>query len=347
PNYYNEYLTGELDFKSVKRALEKYPDVVGLIMVSPTYDGIVSDIAQIAKLMKHKILIVDEAHGAHFNINSVFPTSSINLGADIVIHSMHKTLPTLTQCALLHICSSKINYTDLIQNLRLTQTSSPSYLFMANMDYIRNYIQQNKHQIQNSYILPLKQLRFKLKSLKNLYILDENISKHDISKIILFTNNTNLTGYSLGNLLETKYKIGIEMATQNYILLITTISDNKKSLDILEKILFKIDNNCNGKQPLPVNLKYNRKLCLPKNSPRQIYYSTQHWHDIDLSENHICAKNIMLYPPGIPILCLGEMINKKMIEFIKINISYLKGIKVENKKIKILVVYKKEMRENL
>ncbi|OON97353.1 MAG: hypothetical protein ATN32_05600 [Candidatus Epulonipiscium fishelsonii] len=140
PNYYNEYLTGELDFKSVKRALEKYPDVVGLIMVSPTYDGIVSDIAQIAKLMKHKILIVDEAHGAHFNINSVFPTSSINLGADIVIHSMHKTLPTLTQCALLHICSSKINYTDLIQNLRLTQTSSPSYLFMANMDYIRNYI---------------------------------------------------------------------------------------------------------------------------------------------------------------------------------------------------------------
>ncbi|ONI38313.1 hypothetical protein AN639_07915 [Candidatus Epulonipiscium fishelsonii] len=340
PNYYNEYLIGEIDTRSVATALEKHPDVVGLIMVSPTYEGIVSDITQISKLMENKIFIVDEAHGAHFNIHPIFPTSSIALGADIVIHSMHKTLPVLTQGALLHICSNKINSSNLIKNLRLIQTSSPSYLLMANMDYIRNYIQQNKTQIENSYILPLKQLMFKLKSLKNLSILDENISKHDISKIIIFTNTTNLTGYELGKILEIKYKIGIEMATQSYILLISTISDTKESLDILEKILFEIDIHCESTLYSPVTFKYKSELYLPASSPRQIYYSDKYWQDIDLAEDNICAQNIMLYPPGIPLVCLGEIIDKQIIEFIKAHREYLKGIKFENEKIKILVVYK-------
>ena len=126
--------------------------------MSPTYEGIVSDITGIAEVVHEydKILIVDEAHGAHFVLENGFPRSAVNQGADLVINSMHKTLPALTQSALLHICSNRVSYEDVITNLRMIQTSSPSYAMMGVMDYVRDYIIKNKDIINESYIKKLK-----------------------------------------------------------------------------------------------------------------------------------------------------------------------------------------------
>ncbi|MBS5800788.1 MAG: aminotransferase class I/II-fold pyridoxal phosphate-dependent enzyme, partial [Clostridiales bacterium] len=129
PEYNEDFgLMGVIAKETISQALDLYPEVKGAIIVSPTYEGIVSDVKGIAEVLheQDKVLIVDEAHGAHFVVNEAFPESSVLQGADLVIQSMHKTLPTLTQSALLHRGTNKINEDELIKNLRLVQTSSPS-----------------------------------------------------------------------------------------------------------------------------------------------------------------------------------------------------------------------------
>lgn len=120
----------------MERYLEENPDVQAFLLTSPTYDGIVSDIKAIAEVVhRHEIpLIVDEAHGAHFHFSDYFPVSAADLGADIVIQSFHKTLPSMTQTAVIHICSDMADVEKIRRFMGIYQTSSPSYILMASMD---------------------------------------------------------------------------------------------------------------------------------------------------------------------------------------------------------------------
>ena len=135
-----------IDIKNIENAIKKYPNIKAFILTSPTYEGFVSDIESIAKLLhKHNIiLIVDEAHGAHFNFSNNFPKSAIKCGADIVIQSFHKTLPSFTQCGVLHLNSSLVNKNMLEKCLSMVQTTSPSYMFMMSIEYATNFCKNNK-----------------------------------------------------------------------------------------------------------------------------------------------------------------------------------------------------------
>lgn len=95
----------------MERCLAENPEIKAVLITSPTYDGVVSDVKAIAEIAhKYEIaLIVDEAHGAHFQFSNYFPTSAVELGADLVIQSFHKTLPAMTQTAILHNCSGRVD----------------------------------------------------------------------------------------------------------------------------------------------------------------------------------------------------------------------------------------------
>lgn len=174
-----------IDIKNVENAIKKSPNVKAFILTSPTYEGFVSDIENIAKLL-HKnniVLIVDEAHGAHFNFSSNFPKTAIQCGADIVIQSFHKTLPSFTQCGVLHLNSNIINKNKLEKCLSIIQTTSPSYMFMMSIEYATNFCKNNIN-LFNEYTLFLKEIRKELKNLKNLKLIDSDILEN--SNIIDF-----------------------------------------------------------------------------------------------------------------------------------------------------------------
>ena len=120
----------------VERYLEENPKIEAVLITSPTYDGVVSDVRQIAEAAhKHGIpLIVDEAHGAHFRFSDYFPVSAADLGADVVIQSFHKTLPAMTQTAVLHLCSERVSEKLIRRFLGIYETSSPSYILMSSLD---------------------------------------------------------------------------------------------------------------------------------------------------------------------------------------------------------------------
>lgn len=329
---------GSIATNTIRQALEENPDAIGAIIVSPTYEGMISPINEIAECLhsKEKVLIVDEAHGAHFVLDKAFPKSSLYLGADIVIQSMHKTLPTLTQSALLHIGTNKIEPQALVEALRMVQTSSPSYMMMGVMDYTRAYIENHKEEIR-AYISNLIETRKQLKNLHNLALFQVD----DISKIIIETTKTNFSGYELGRRLEEKYKIGIEAAHEKHIILMSTFADTKDRLDYLVKSIREIDKSINGKTE-PINLKneviqYNKSI-VTGISPRVVYFSTKEWVTLDEGIGRISAKNIMLYPPGIPVVCMGEKITQDLVFQINLEQEKLLGIRLNDKHILVEVV---------
>ena len=370
PNYnYEHGLMTDIDALGIEKALKDNEDIKAVLIVSPTYEGIVSDIEEIADVVHryNKVLIIDEAHGAHFSVSDKFPISSVKLGADIVINSTHKTLPTLTQSALLHIATDRISKEKIIAALRMIQTSSPSYVMMGVMDYVRAYIEENRAEIESDYIENLTAFRENLRSnFKNLLLLDSgdiNIEKkkYDISKVIIYTKD--ITGYELEEILINKYNITLEASFKDYIILMTTLADDKEILDTLYNALIEIDNELSkgasineekntvnkilnyagqsveklflqhiNKDNYTQELKniYDNKIIYTECTPREVYYANQTWIDLNEAEGKVAAENIMLYPPGIPVICLGEKFEKYHIEKIKSLYEKLQGIKFES-----------------
>lgn len=342
PEYDEEQdLLGKITATSIEEAMIRYPEAKGVLVVSPTYEGVVSDIKEIAdKVHAHgMILIVDEAHGAHFILGNEFPLSSIRQGADIVINSMHKTLPALTQSGLLHVCSDRVQYKDLVTSLRMIQTSSPSYMMMGLMDYIRCYILEYHNLIRRQYIEVLISMRERLRySLKKLKMIEKEDRAFDISKLVISTKNTNISGYQLAALLNKEFNIVVEAALDTYIILMTTMADQKDTLTKLERALVLIDNHLQCVAPRQcVNAFIAQNISLGKN-PREVFYSQHEWISLTGSERRLSVSNIMLYPPGIPILCIGEEITSRHIKMITRFKDKIQGIRHQDNEVMIQVV---------
>ena len=129
-------IAGAVVPESVEEKLRKEPDIGAVLITSPTYEGVVSDVRKIAAIAHRygKPLVVDEAHGAHFSLSSYFPESAVHQNADLVIQSLHKTLPALTQTGVLHVSGERTDDNRVEEMLRIFQTSSPSYVLMAGID---------------------------------------------------------------------------------------------------------------------------------------------------------------------------------------------------------------------
>lgn len=166
-------IQGQVTPQMVQKQLKQTPDIRAVVITSPTYDGVVSDIQSIADTV-HAYgipLIVDEAHGAHFGFSPEFPENATRLGADAVIMSVHKTLPAFTQTALLHLCSDRIAEKKVAQFLGIYETSSPSYLLMAGIEKSLQIIEKDREMLFAAYSRRLAAFRDKTRNLKTLQVL--------------------------------------------------------------------------------------------------------------------------------------------------------------------------------
>ena len=178
-------LSGCVDAADVEQILEQRREIRAVMIVSPSYDGVVSDIKKIAGIV-HKYgipLIVDEAHGAHFGFHDYFPENANRLGADIVIHSVHKTLPSLTQTALLHMNGSIVDRKRVERYLHILQSSSPSYVLMAGIDACIHMLETRKDEVFGNYAENLDSLREKLRKMTHLKLCES--TSYDRSKIVI------------------------------------------------------------------------------------------------------------------------------------------------------------------
>lgn len=234
-------ISGEIFPEIVRKALEKYADIQAVIITSPTYDGVVSDIREIANIThKYSIpLIVDEAHGAHFGFHPYFPGHAVSKGADVVIHSLHKTLPALTQTAVLHMNGTIIKREQIRNYLHMLQSSSPSYILMAGIDACMRVIGEKGDVLFASYVQMLTETRKQLKDLKCLHLVETK--RYDKSKILISTANTGWTGKKLKQCLLENYHLQMEMETESYVVAMTSVGDNIEGMNRLTNALMEID----------------------------------------------------------------------------------------------------------
>ena len=188
------HMNGEISKEDVAKALAAEPDIKAVVIVSPNYDGVVSDVKGIAEVAhSYRIpLIVDEAHGPHFGFHPAFPGRANDLGADVVINSLHKTLPSLTQTAILHINGKLANRRRIKKYLDMLQSSSPSYILMASMDACMEKMSSDGNEMFREFTKILEKTRRRLSECKYIRLVSPEIGTagvfdYDRSKLLFST----------------------------------------------------------------------------------------------------------------------------------------------------------------
>lgn len=326
-------INGSILPEQVRRALEgqEAQRISAVVITSPTYDGVVSDIRRIAAEVHRAgaVLIVDEAHGAHFPMHEYFPETSLACGADLVINSLHKTMPALTQSALLHVQGSRIDRERLRQYLGIYQTSSPSYVLMAAMDRCVRLMQDRGEELFAVFTERLEKMRLELGKMKRLYLVTGKESElsafdYDRSKVLISTERCVYSGRELAEILRDKYHLEVEMDAPEYVTAIMTVSDTQEGFDRLTRALLEVD------RELTETPKTMRKIkqqghrwiktlrSLPKNKEVMTIEAAANSeaHAVWLRESAGCisAEFVYLYPPGIPLLVPGEQITQELLE---------------------------------
>ncbi len=321
-------------------AAEGSGDFDALIITSPSYEGEVKDVRYLADAAHEKgaLLIVDEAHGAHFSFHPAFPVSAVKQGADLVVQSLHKTLPALTQTALLHNVSGRVDAAGIRQYLSVYETSSPSYLLMASAMRCIHGIEDEGAGYFDAYVRRLFALREELsRKLCHLRLVGgpcgrgpegeerEKPPLMDPGKLLIRVPRP-WTGPFLMDGLRDRYHLEAEMSGPDYCLLMTSAADTDEGFDRLKKALFEIDAGMEGEAgekapPAP-------DLPLPETAIPLGSACDEETETISLeeAEGRISGEYIVVYPPDSPLIIPGEVFSREMIR--RIRSLYASGMNV-------------------
>lgn len=309
----------EISVKAVKEALAGHPDIRVTVVVSPTYDGVISDIKGIADAVHEQggLLIVDEAHGAHLGFHPYFERNALAKGADIVIHSVHKTLPALTQTALLHVQGCAANRGKVFRYLDMLQSSSPSYVLMAGIDYCIHLLDRQAEELFEPYVQRLVRLRESLGGLNCLRLLETKC--YDRSKLVISVNDWKMTGKDLYRILLEKYHLQMEMAAGTYVIAMTSVGDSPEGFARLEEALKEIDaglakagvgmeagNVAKGHPASVWDMSCAEALAVSDREAGAEYLA---W---EMAVGRVSAEYAYLYPPGSPLIVPGERVTEEI-----------------------------------
>lgn len=317
--------------QQVEQALLEDDGIQAVFIVSPTYEGMVADVAAIARVV-HKRgipLIVDEAHGAHFGFHPAWPENSCRLGADLVVHSLHKTLPSMTQTAILHVNGELINRDRLKRFLQIYQSSSPSYVLMASMEDAIEITSLRAEELFDAFLRQWNNMLRKLDGCKWIKILQEE--SMDIGKLVIRDSSGVFSGQQLYRLLQDRFHLQMEMAAGSYVLAMFTIGDKEEAYERMTKALLEIDRECGKKaEAASFGNKKHKTDAIYRNvrlSTKQRIPLKQAWDcetiEVALEESpqHIAGEFIYLYPPGIPLIVPGEEFTEEISLLIKRDID--------------------------
>lgn len=312
---------------AVAKALKEDPDLKALVVLHPSYEGLVSDLPELVRLAKKAGLtvIADEAHGGHFRFHPSMPISALEAGADVAVQGIHKLMGALTQAAMLH-CRKEFSSMKIKAALDLLQSTSPSYLLMISLDAAReNWAKAGNRRLEK-LLKEVQKMRQNLSSFAGLECLGPEIIGQggvagiDLTRLVISGRLLGLSGFELAEKLRRDFAIQPEMATLQYILLLLTIGDDQSSLNCLESALEKIFRqipSCQDKEEVALA---SQVTVWPRPvvrfSPREAFFARKVRVPLTSALGRTAGELIAPYPPGIPLLCPGELITEEVIEWL-------------------------------
>ncbi|MCR4881346.1 MAG: aminotransferase class I/II-fold pyridoxal phosphate-dependent enzyme [bacterium] len=315
PEHYEEFDVNKgVTLKQIEKEFKKNSDIKAVFITSPTYEGVVSEVEKIAEFCKSKkvVFIVDEAHGALFPFSEKLPDSAINLGADLVVHSLHKTAPALTGSALLHIGkNSEIDAQIIQKNLNLITTTSPSWLIIASIEGAIEFLCTKKCKKK------IEELLKNIGSLKARHKDFKFLKNDDETK--LFIAKDDICGSDLSAFLD-ESNIEDELITEKGVLCLCGIGTTKKKLKKLSHVLEKFSEPKNKKEIQKTD------IILPEMAykPKDVFFKETQIIKKEDALGRVIAENITPYPPCIPVLMSGEIICAQHLKYIGENVKVIK-----------------------
>lgn len=362
-----------VSFEVVKKTIDENLDAKAIMLVSPTYFGVTSDVKKIADYSHTKgiAVLVDESHGSHFGCFEGVSENAMSFGADLATISVHKTGGSLTQSSILLHKGDLINRDKVRQIINLSQTSSASYLLLSSLDVARYELYKNKEKLNEIVEMSIKLIN-KINKLNGLNVLNSEIEngdsvyKVDPTKIVVDTTGLNLSGFKAYDILREKYDIQMELGETNVVLAVISVGDNNDTIDKLYEGFKRLSNDyynveipkkkkfyerlkwfnkSNDEDVEIIKEKFVYELPVSKMSARKAFFSEKEFYKLEDSIGKISGDSIMYYPPGIPLVIPGEIISEDIIssykQIVGANNVVLGTIEKENK------IYISVVKENI
>ncbi len=324
--------------ETIEKAIIENPSAVAVMIVSPTYYGATADTKRIAEIVHkyNKILLVDEAWGAHLRFHDGLPLSAMQAGADIAINSTHKVLSGMSQAAMLHVKTDRIDPGRVHTALRLFLSTSPSCLLVASLDVARMQMATEGKKLLSKTIKLADYLRDNISLIPGMrcygreLIGRPGVFDFDATKLVFSARDMGYTGYDMEKILRYDFNIQIELSDIFNNVALITIGHDEAIADSLIDAFKKIASSRRYPTSLDVlsvyESKQSKRFELPDwpetaTTPREAFFAPQETVMFEDSGNRVCGEIVTPYPPGIPILRPGDLISEEIIEYIKIELA--------------------------
>jgi arginine/lysine/ornithine decarboxylase len=309
----------------VTAALERHPDTKLIVLVSPSYCGVASDLEGIAAVAHSKgvPVYVDEAWGPHFHFHRALPSSAMASGADGAVSSIHKVLGGLTQAAILNVRAGLVDPDRVRTTVGMVQTTSPSVLVLASIDAARRQMALHGEILLERTIALAENARRRLQALPGIGVLDAGrlgIDGFDLTKLVIDVDGLGITGYQAEDALRNRFGVGPEMSDLVGVVCLITIGDTEASIQrlvdafaTLSREHYRGDGNRRaGRRSSGAAVSAAEQAI----SPREAFFSPSRAIPLDEASGEISSELVIPYPPGIPVLAPGEVITDEKVAYL-------------------------------
>ncbi|HEY9893173.1 MAG TPA: aminotransferase class I/II-fold pyridoxal phosphate-dependent enzyme [Candidatus Sericytochromatia bacterium] len=321
---------------AVAKALQQNPDAKAVMIVYPTYHGVCGDLKAIAQIVHHHHipLLVDEAHGPHFAFHADLPKSALSVGADLTVQSTHKVLGAMTQASMLHTQGNRVDRQRVNKALQLLQSTSPSYLLLASLDAARQQMALHGQKLMTRTLQLATEARNKISKIPGLSVLEPiktpGFFALDQTRLTVKVADLGLSGFEVDEIFHKQLGIIAELPTLQHLAFIISLGNIEADI----KHLVQAFTTITQEKYHPKSLTYLQSLfqqwkadllfihpssftIRPSLSPREAFFAPTETIPIDETLDRICAELVCPYPPGIPTLMPGEMINPAALEYLQ------------------------------
>lgn len=310
--------------EAVEGAVENTPEARAVMAINPSYYGIASDMRRIVKCAHtaQMAVLADEAHGTHMHFHPGFPISAMEAGADMSAVSLHKTGGSMTQSSGLLLKGGRFERSYVKQVLQLTYTTSPSYILLCSLDVARKQLATRGREILEPVLDMTAWARREINKIDGLFAPGKDYFEKsgrftfDETKLLVNVHGTGLTGYEVEAVLAKDYNILIELADMYNILAVISLGERREYLEAFVGALRDIARTSKRREIKKIEaISFYPKVVMP---PREAFYTPKRRLALEECAGEISGEMIMVYPPGIPLVSMGEVITEEIVDYVKL-----------------------------
>ncbi|MEC3951931.1 ornithine decarboxylase [Nocardia sp. CDC153] len=316
--------------EQVEEAWQRHPRAAAALIVSPSPYGTCADIAAIAEIChRHgKPLIVDEAWGAHLPFHPELPTWAMDAGADVCVVSVHKMGAGFEQGSVFHVQGDLVDCAHLRECADLLMTTSPNVLLYAAMDGWRRQMVENGRELLGAALETADRARDELARIPGISVMREELlgaeASHDLDRlqVLMDVSDTGASGYEIADWLRENRRIDLGLSDHRRILATLSMADDKTTVDTLVDALTAWRTQPKNPVSQEIRLPSPRDLQLESVLlPRDAFFGRYETVPIESAPGRIAAEQVTPYPPGIPVIVPGELIDTAVVDYLRTGVA--------------------------